>query len=228
MLFFQDYSLNLNISNMIICNCRNLSSSSSQMFTMTLQRGIVSLSPSSSRLLKLETSSSQLSRRTLLSFKSEASLLRQQRREADAAVASADEVEARLASLAAILRANELLDSGSETKNIQRPESDSGPSSILKDKPKENSSSAPTTQLKEDSSAPTVKLNGGSSSASTAPLREDSSSAPTIQQKEDSSSAPTIQLREDSSSVSTIQLREDSSCASSAPQPRKDSALPLK
>jgi hypothetical protein len=212
---------------MIICNCRNLSSSSSQMFTMTLQRGIGSLSPSSSRLLKLETSSYQLSRRTLLSFKSEASVLRQQQREADAVVASADEVEARLASLAAILRANELLDSGSETKQTQRPESDSG-ASILKAQPKADSSSAPTTQLKEDSSAPTVKLNGGSSSASTAPLREDSSSAPTIQLREDSSFAPTIQLREDSSSAPTIQPREDSSSASSAPQTRKDSALPLK
>jgi hypothetical protein len=210
---------------MIICNCRNLSSSSSQMFTMTLQRGIGSLSPSSSRLLKLETSSSQLSRRTLLSLNTEGSLLRRQRREADAAVASADEVEARLASLAAILRANELLDSGSETKNILRPESDSGASSILKAQPKAESSSAPTTQLKDDFSDPTVKLNGGSSSASTTPLREDSSSAPTIQLIEDSSSAPTIQPREDSS---TIHLREDSSSASSAPQPRKDSALPLK
>jgi hypothetical protein len=216
MLFFQGYSLNLNISNMIICNCRNLSSSSSQMFTMTLQRGIGSLSPSSSRLLKLETSSCQQSRRTLLSFKSEASMLRQQRRQADAAVASADEVEARLASLAAILRANELLDTGSETKHTQRPESDSGASSILKAQPQADSSSSPTSQLKEDSSAPTVKLNGGSSSASTAPL------------KEDSTSAPTIQLREDSSSSPTIQKREDSSCASSAHQPRKDSALPLK
>jgi hypothetical protein len=206
MLLFQGYSLHLYILNMIICNCRNLSSSSSQMFTMTLQRGIGSLSPSSSRLLKLETSSSQLSRRTLLSFKSEASVLRQQRREADAVVASADEVEARLASLAAILRANELLDSGSETKHIQRPESDSGASSILKAQPQADSSSAPS---------PTVKLNGGTSSASTTPLKEDSTSAPTIHLREDSSSAPTIQ-------------REDSSCASSAPQPRKDTALHLK
>ncbi len=222
MLLFQGYSLHLYISNMIICNCRNLSSSSSQMFTMTLQRGIGSLSPSSSRLLKLETSSCQLSRRTLLSFNTEASRLRQQRREADAAVASADEVEARLASLAAMLRANELLDSGSETKHIQRPESESGASSTLKAQPKADSSSAPTSQLKEDSSAPTVKPNGGSP---TAPLREDPSSAPTIQPREDSSSAPTIQPREDSS---TIQLREDSSSASSAPQPRKDSALHLK
>jgi hypothetical protein len=182
MLLFQGYSLNFNISNLIICNCRNLSSSSSQMFTMSLQRGIVSLSPSSSRLLKLETASCQLSRRTLLSFKSEASVLRQQRREADAAVASADEVEARLASLAAILRANELLDS------------------------------APTVKLNGGSySASTAPLREDSSSAPTIQQRENSSSAPSIQLREDSSSASTFQLTEDSSSASSApQTRQDS------------------